>query len=90
MYMNNNETKEDKMNTENTTAMDNATSLEMLLEEMKNYQAPENSNGDEWCNLPTFGGIEPNDTQEVWSWDEKRLIVGTCRDDIEIINREDW
>ena len=38
--------------------------------------------------LPTFGGEEPDDTSEVWSWDETRLLVGTCADDIEIINRE--
>ena len=26
--------------------------------------------------LPTFGGDEPSDTCEVWSWDETRLLVG--------------
>ena len=43
-----------------------------------------------WTDLPKFGGEEPADTSEVWSWDDKRLIVGTCGSDIRIINREDW
>lgn len=29
------------------------------------------------CALPTFGGEPPADTQEVWSWDEDNLLVGT-------------
>jgi|WetSurMetagenome_2_1015567.scaffolds.fasta_scaffold1661089_1 hypothetical protein len=37
--------------------------------------------------LPTFGGSEPSDTTGVWSWDEKNLLVGTCRSDLEIIPR---
>ncbi len=32
--------------------------------------------------LPTFGGPEPADTQGVWSWDEERLLVGTCPSDV--------
>jgi len=27
------------------------------------------------CNLPTFGGVDPQNTSEVWSWDEKRVLV---------------
>lgn len=32
--------------------------------------------------LPTFGGPEPADTQGVWSWDEERLLVGSCPSDV--------
>ena len=39
--------------------------------------------------LPTFGGVEPEDTSEVWSWDVDSLIVGTCSDDLEIVSREE-
>lgn len=39
--------------------------------------------------LPTFGGTEPQDTQGVWSWDESRLIVGTCADDIQLVSRDE-
>ena len=42
---------------------------------------------DELDDLPTFGGVEPEDTSEIWSWDETRLLVGTCCADLEIVNR---
>ena len=41
----------------------------------------------DWTSLPTFGGDEPHDTTGIWSWDEDRLIVGTCADDVEIVPR---
>lgn len=44
---------------------------------------------DRWDSLPTFGGEEPADTSGVWSWDEDRVIVGNCADDIEIISRKE-
>jgi hypothetical protein len=37
--------------------------------------------------LPTFGGTMPADTQEVWSWDADRLLVGN---EFEIVARADW
>ena len=40
--------------------------------------------------LPTFGGSEPNSTLGVWSWDPDRLLVGTCADDFEIVDRADY
>lgn len=44
----------------------------------------------DWTSLPTFGGTEPADTREVWSWDADRLLVGTGRDDLAIISRAEW
>jgi hypothetical protein len=41
----------------------------------------------EWDSLPTFGGVEPDSTLGVWSWDEKNMIVGTCANDVEIVDR---
>lgn len=41
----------------------------------------------DWSALPKFGGEEPGDTNEVWSWDADRLLVGSCRDDLEIVDR---
>ena len=41
----------------------------------------------DWTGLPTFGGEAPDDTRGIWSWDETRLIVGTCADDLEIMER---
>jgi len=39
--------------------------------------------------IPTFGGCEPADTEEVWSWDETRLLVGPCFTDLEIVPRNE-
>lgn len=41
----------------------------------------------DWTSLPSFGGAEPSSTEGVWSWDETRLLVGTCTADLEIIER---
>ena len=40
--------------------------------------------------LPNFGGEEPDDTDGVWSWDEKRLIIGSFAGDLAIITREEY
>lgn len=29
----------------------------------------------ELCDLPTFGGREPNDTQGIYSWDETHYLI---------------
>lgn len=50
--------------------------------------------GDQWdgqntmTSLPTFGG-EPHGAAGVWSWDEARLLIGTGRDDMRIVSRDD-
>ena len=62
------------------------TDLEDLLADMR----ADTFNEWEISGLPTFGGDEPSDTAEVWSWDETRLIVGTDCRNFEIINRTDW
>lgn len=41
----------------------------------------------DWTSLPTFGGEEPHNTVGVWSWDATRLLVGTCADDLKIVDR---
>ena len=42
-----------------------------------------------WEDMPKFGGDEPFSTREVWSWDETRVMVGTCKSDMEILDRDD-
>jgi hypothetical protein len=37
--------------------------------------------------LPVFGGSEPESTSGVWSWDETRLLVGTCASDLRMERR---
>jgi len=61
--------------------------LDDLLHVMQNHP---DEYGTQWSDmeLPTFGGEEPEDTVEVWSWDEKRMIVGACSYELEIVDRE--
>jgi hypothetical protein len=56
-------------------------SLDALLTQL---QAGERELDD---HLPTFGGPEPRDTAEIWSWDPTRLLVGTCRRDLCLVPR---
>ena len=44
----------------------------------------------DWSSLPLFGGKEPSDTAGVWSWDETRVMVGTCRDDLALVERTEY
>ena len=60
-----------------------AENLEELMADMKSVP------GMKWDSVPTFGGEEPGNTSEVWSWDKDRLLVGTCTSDLEIIEREE-
>jgi hypothetical protein len=43
--------------------------------------------GADWADLPNYGGETPSDTMQVWSWDETRLLVGECSDDVTLIHR---
>ena len=66
--------------------MENITNLNELLDYIQNNDIDDR----EMCDLPTFGGDAPDDTTHVWSWDEDRLLVGTCSDDYGIMTREEW
>jgi hypothetical protein len=43
----------------------------------------------DWTDLPNYGGTTPENTVGVWSWDETRLLVGECSDDLVLMNRAD-
>ena len=64
-------------------------SLDDLLEALQVAAevAPEVTRDADLSSLPTFGGDEPSDTNEVWSWDAERLLVGQCVSDMHIIPR---
>lgn len=47
-----------------------------------------NDPGVDWTSLPVFGGTEPRDTECVWSWDATRLLIGTCANDLRIVDRD--
>ncbi len=69
---------------------DELCSLETLQAALKTGD-PRVMSGTEYStDLPTYGGHDPRNTAEVWSWDEKRVLVGTCADDLTIYSREDW
>lgn len=51
------------------------------------YNALKDGTIDLTDSLPTFGGEEPEDTNEVWSWDKCYLLVGTCVGDLSITRR---
>jgi hypothetical protein len=44
----------------------------------------------ETSNLPTFGGEEPKNTSEIWSWDPDELMVIGPDGDYVIVSREGW
>ncbi len=63
-------------------------SLEALKAAMVANHADVLDRHNQWrSDLPTFGGSAPADTLEVWSWDETSLLVGTCGDDLQIVDR---
>ena len=64
--------------------------------EVQNLDEPEygstlNAYGLSMAGLPTFGGEEPRNTMDVWSWDERRVMVGDAAPFvIEERNPEAW
>jgi hypothetical protein len=55
--------------------------LKKLFESIKNGETELNDE------LPVFSKSEPDSTWGVWSYDDTHMIVGTCTDDIEIVER---
>jgi hypothetical protein len=44
----------------------------------------------DWASLPTFGGEMPARFECVWSWDETRLLVGSRKSELEIVDRHEY
>ncbi len=62
--------------------------LDALLDQIDAGEwSPES--GRDWSSMPTFGGEEPDDTIEVWSWDADRLLVGSDFD-VKLVTRAEW
>ena len=74
----------------NTTALNTADSLRELLDIMRNQSFDENSNGDEWCDLPVFGVDYDGSLDCVWSWDDTHLLVGGCQNELKIVKRDEY
>ncbi len=63
--------------------------LDALADAMRaNHPFTLDQHGQWRSDLPAYGGETPSDTQEVWSWDSDRLLVGTCADDLQIVGRD--
>ncbi|MDY0164305.1 hypothetical protein [Desulfobotulus sp.] len=45
------------------------------LEALINAASPDELETIDMSQLPTFGGEEPSDTQDIWSWDDEYLLV---------------
>jgi len=66
------------MNAQNQ--INNSTSLTELVSNLKSIQSElgEDTTIDQvvdCASFPTFGGYDPKNTKEVWSWDEKNVLV---------------
>lgn len=69
--------------------MTTITNLAELYNAMRsNDEATLDQHGQWRSDLPTFGGPTPDCTFSVWSWDHDRIIIGSCRDDLEIVARD--
>lgn len=71
--------------------IDSAQTLDALLIAIQETQAelPDETTIDEvidTASLPTFGGDEPADTNNIWSWDETRIL--TTRDGADFVIRD--
>ena len=60
-----------------------------------NYHNKEGINfkeiGVDLTSLPTFGGDDPEDTEDIWSWDDTRLMVtGDSVDLFQIVDRKQY
>ncbi|CAN5922049.1 hypothetical protein BH11GEM2_BH11GEM2_38190 [soil metagenome] len=65
-----------------TADVEPLTSLEALRDAAVQYGELDSS-------MPSFGGDAPA-TLWAWSWDTARLLVGTCIDDLKIVDRADY
>ena len=63
------------------------TSLDDLLVLIRSGEMGDHDYND-WTSFPTFGGDEIQASAKVWSWDQDRVLIGTCRDDLDIQDRE--
>ena len=80
-----------------TNFLNAATNLDDLLNRVRQLDRAA-SDGDQialhvmnsnfMADLPTFGGPEPDDTTEIWSWDAERWLAGSGSD-IKIEDRDD-
>jgi hypothetical protein len=70
--------------------IDSAESLEELLAVIRDMEAEDPTVLDRYiCDLPVFGGEDPEDTSLIWSWNETHWLVGACVAEMGIEPRDD-
>ena len=70
--------------------LDECKTLEELCEFMNGLSIEEfEAQGIDVCDLPTFGGDEPDDTTGIWSWDEADIMVSWGDGEFIIDSRRD-
>ena len=67
-------------------AVNEAESLDELLSAITAHANAK----DDLSFLPTYGGVAPESTMYVWSWDTSRVLIGESIDDFEILARDEW
>ena len=46
--------------------------------------------GGDYDAYATFGGEAPHRSEGVFSWDRSRVLIGSCPDSLEIVDRDEW
>jgi DNA-binding phage protein len=68
----------------------NTSSLEDLMDLLKTaHEEGVEERQLDWTELPTFGGMAPDDTSAIWSWSPTHILTGLCADELSIKERED-
>ena len=71
--------------------IESSKSLKELLENIKTAKScldDQDISNLDLTSLPTFGGVEPDETIGIWSWDKDNLLIGDG--DFEIVSREEY
>jgi hypothetical protein len=79
----------DNFNAKYNTSINNLKGLFEYLDDVRAHNKYSGSCRDEICidysDLPIFGGLPPQDTLGIWSWDENSFIVG--QGEFELVDR---
>jgi hypothetical protein len=80
----------DNFNEKHNTRITNLNELFEFLKNVNEHKHWNYAENIDYSDLPTFGGIEPRDTTAIWSWDENNLIIGECKNYLELIDRVEF
>ncbi len=61
--------------------------LDKLFEAIKSGELDELGEAVDWAELPIYADEDWDNPTEVWSWDDTRMIRGTCTEDMKLVPR---